>query len=172
MLGDKKSFQKSRGFTLIELMIVIAIISILSSLASSKFRLFQAKAKFSEGKINLSTLETLVDIYFLEYGEYDWMTPSGSGVDSGSGDPLTSCNTPNVYGFKVNNCQKANFSYGSATLGAVYALSARSFVYSGCDVGFGIRVAMPTRERFFIASLPDTGETPYTSMSEALSVCY
>ncbi|MBI3179248.1 MAG: prepilin-type N-terminal cleavage/methylation domain-containing protein, partial [Deltaproteobacteria bacterium] len=48
----------SRGFTLIELMIVVAIIGILALIAIPNFMKFQAKAKQSEAKTNLKAYYT------------------------------------------------------------------------------------------------------------------
>jgi type IV pilus assembly protein PilA len=49
----------SKGFTLIELMIVVAIIGILAAIAIPNFLRFQLRAKSSEGKVNLGAIRTL-----------------------------------------------------------------------------------------------------------------
>ena len=64
------------GFTLIELMIVVAIIGILAAIAIPNFLRFQLKAKSSEGKTNLAAIRTAEESYFAEYGIYVSALPS------------------------------------------------------------------------------------------------
>ncbi len=65
MLRNKK------GFTLIELMIVVAIIGILAAIAIPNFLKFQAKSKQSEAKTNLKAILTAETSYFGEYNTYE-----------------------------------------------------------------------------------------------------
>ncbi len=66
----KKLHTRRGGFTLIELMIVVAIIGILAAIAIPNFLRFQLKAKSSEGKTNLAAIRTAEESYFAEYGAY------------------------------------------------------------------------------------------------------
>ncbi len=70
-----KFFLKRRGFTLIELMIVVAIIGILAAIAIPNFVRFQARSKQSEAKTNLKALFTAQKAY---YGEKDAYVTDGS----------------------------------------------------------------------------------------------
>lgn len=62
---------KKKGFTLIELMIVVAIIGILAAIAIPNFVRFQARSKQSEAKTNLKALFTAQKSYYGEKDKYD-----------------------------------------------------------------------------------------------------
>ena len=64
-----KKFSK-KGFTLIELMIVVAIIGILAAIAIPNFMKFQAKSKQSEAKGNMKGIFTAQKAYFQEKSKY------------------------------------------------------------------------------------------------------
>ena len=66
----KKFHTRKGGFTLIELMIVVAIIGILAAIAIPNFLRFQLKAKTSEGKTNLAAIRTSEESYYAEFGIY------------------------------------------------------------------------------------------------------
>lgn len=64
-----KFSKNSEGFTLVELMVVVAIIGILSAIAVPNFKKYQAKSKQSEAKIQLAA------VYNAEVGSSaDWDT--------------------------------------------------------------------------------------------------
>ena len=62
------------GFTLIELIIVVAILGILATLATGGFLSYQAKAKQAEVKTNLGVIGELALSYKTEHDTYntDW----------------------------------------------------------------------------------------------------
>ncbi len=69
-MKQRSSFFNRKGFTLIELMIVVAIIGILAAIAIPNFMNYQCKAKQSEAKANLGTIRTGQEAYRAEFDEY------------------------------------------------------------------------------------------------------
>lgn len=59
-----------QGFTLIELMIVVAIIAFLSAVAIPQCFKYQARAKQAEVAVYLASLHTAQAAYFAQHGEY------------------------------------------------------------------------------------------------------
>ena len=58
METTKTKLNNQSGFTLVELMIVVAIIGVLSAVAVPNFKKYQAKAKSSEAKVQLAAAYT------------------------------------------------------------------------------------------------------------------
>jgi type IV pilus assembly protein PilA len=91
---SKLLHKSKKGFTLIELMIVVAIIGILAAIAIPNYLRFQLKSKSSEGKVNLAAIRTAEEAYMAEYGDY-----------------VTAANTPAAYG----GTSKTTFTSGGFT---------------------------------------------------------
>ena len=85
----------SKGFTLIELMIVVAIIGILAAIAIPNFLKYQCKAKQSEAKANLGSIRVAQEAYYAEYDKY---------IDGVTG-----------YGFAVKGTQRYTYNVTGAT---------------------------------------------------------
>ena len=66
----RKLHTRKGGFTLIELMIVVAIIGILAAIAIPNFLMFQLRSKTGEAKTNLAGIRTAEEGYFAEFGSY------------------------------------------------------------------------------------------------------
>lgn len=62
--------KNERGFSLVELMIVVGIIGILATIAMPKMQTFMAKAKQTEVKTNLSHMYTLELAYYGDNSTY------------------------------------------------------------------------------------------------------
>ncbi len=110
----------NRGFSLIELLIVVAIIGVLAMVATTSYIGVQLKAARSEAYSNLEAIRLLEEQFFAENGEY---APAGGAgpipynatdaVDGGLEDLLT--------GFRPGGCRNC-----AAPFGLSYAFSITS----------------------------------------------
>jgi len=66
----KRIRNNQKGFTLIELMIVVAIIGILAAIAIPNYLNYQLKAKTAEAKTNLGGIKTALESYRAEQDKY------------------------------------------------------------------------------------------------------
>ncbi|MCP9440871.1 MAG: prepilin-type N-terminal cleavage/methylation domain-containing protein, partial [Nitrospira sp.] len=92
----KRVFNKQEGFTLIELMIVVAIIGILAAIAIPNFLQYQMKSRQSEAKTNLQAIKTSEISWQGERGCFLPVTaaPSTLTVATGSKTTPVAWNTP------------------------------------------------------------------------------
>jgi len=71
---------KCSGFSLIELMVVIAIMAFLAMIAVPNFNRFLAKAKRAEAYMNLSSIYAAEKAYWAEHGTYSDMLNGENGI--------------------------------------------------------------------------------------------
>ncbi len=71
---------KGKGFSLIELMVVVAIIGFLAMIALPSFTKFLAKAKRAEAYMNLSSIYAAQKAYWAEHGKYSSVLSGEGGI--------------------------------------------------------------------------------------------
>ena len=78
---------KQQGFTLIELMIVVAIIGVLAAIAVPQYQNYVAKSEASSALATISGIRTNVETYVLEKGDFPEYTGEGTG-EGNETDPV------------------------------------------------------------------------------------
>ena len=111
-----RKLRNNEGFTLVELMVVVAIIGILAAVAIPNFQTYQAKSKTSEAKLLLSAIymaETSfiadADTYATCLEDMGYVHPSNSYFAGG----FNADHKSNKAGFNGQNCTPGKHQYGA-----------------------------------------------------------
>lgn len=119
---SKKSLDAQRGFTLIELMIVVAVIGILAGIAIPAYSEYVLKGKLTEAFTGLSTAQTRMEQYYQDNRRY-------STASSGTTCPTTATSGTLKY-FTLSCTATDSSSSQTFTLKATGQGALSSFVYT------------------------------------------
>lgn len=97
-----KIFYKKRGFTLVELLVVVAIIGLLASILIANLNVGRSKAKNNVIKENLYSLKLAAELEYDENDSYEGVCTAGD--ISGSGNFLRIRNAINGQGGTTRLC--------------------------------------------------------------------
>ena len=140
-----------RGFTLIELIVVIIIVGILAALGISQYSLIVEKGRTAEARVHLGTMRQLAQQYWLDNGNMTNIQNADVGVDG-------ACHSSDFY------------IYWIFTKGQTYVdLNA-----SNCVQGAGGKSPNGSRNYWYAMRFhPDTGQTDwYCRYGDDQSPCF
>jgi prepilin-type N-terminal cleavage/methylation domain-containing protein len=87
--------QNKKGFTLIELLVVIAIIGLLSTMSVLALNQARARARDAKRISDVKQIQTALELYYNEEGQYPGSVTTGSTIQSTAGNVyLASVPTP------------------------------------------------------------------------------
>lgn len=125
----KKDIQK--GFSLVELMVVVGIIGLLATLGVPRFRIYQAKARQAEAKNTLSHIYTLQQSYFGDNDKYGNLSETNKGNNCSPAQ--------NDIGLALSGCSSLRYSYSvtatttSFTATATSGTGENNLIIPGCS---------------------------------------
>lgn len=71
---------QNRGFTIIELMLIVGIVGILSSIAMTSYSKFVERAQFAQVLVDMGAIQRKIDIFLREFGDYPTTLDDVDGV--------------------------------------------------------------------------------------------
>ncbi|MGE0072614.1 MAG: type IV pilin protein, partial [Thiomonas sp.] len=101
---ESRSMQRNRGFTLIELMIVVAVVAILAAVAIPAYNQYVARSKLTEAFSGLSAMSVAAQQYYQDNRTY---------LASGGGATTCPVAVPSAkdYGFSCSNVSATTFLF-------------------------------------------------------------
>lgn len=90
MINSLKIHRNQKGFTLIELMIVVAIIGILAAIAIPQFAAYRERGYIASMKADCNSIRTGEEAYFVDNNEYLAVTIAAEATSALPGVPVLS----------------------------------------------------------------------------------
>ncbi len=148
----QKLIKTQSGFTLVELMVVVAIIGILTAIAIPQFRSYQAKARVAEARTTLSAIYLVETTFMNEAGGYAGCLPvmgfddpsgtrfyaggfesvSGISVDSAS----TGCILTEAYNFDANQGVGGTAATATSFPSGTCIVDGTASTFTACALGY------------------------------------
>ncbi len=142
---------KRQGFTILELLIVIAVISIIIGIALPRFKGMQDEGNIAKAKGELRTLQTGVESYAIH----------NAGSYPATLAPLTTA-TPRIVGTMPKDAFKPASDYGYATSGGYYVIySVGQGTNGSCTISSaGSGTVTETNDAIYVTNGSNADTTP------------
>jgi len=126
--------KQNKGFTIVELLIVIVVIGILAGLVITTYNGIQQKARNTERTTDLKTFQSQLEAYYAQNARY----PSSTDLGSNSANNVTFIGA-NLKGMDKETLRDPKATAGDYSLGTAAASGKYAYAPSpaGCDNGAG-----------------------------------
>jgi prepilin-type N-terminal cleavage/methylation domain-containing protein len=140
MINRKSLFMKSnkKGFTIVELLIVIVIIGILAAITIVAYNGIQERSKFSREQADMNAINKMIQLYYAANSQYPSTGGSGSWVGWSQASNIIPRNVPT---FSASNTQ--NPTYTSANNSYLYTSNGTDYKL----IRFSPAAGLPTIQR-------------------------
>jgi type IV pilus assembly protein PilE len=151
----RRGSRRAAGFTLIELMIAVAIVAIVSAIAYPSYRNYVVRGQVINATNGLSAVSANMERYFQDYRQYNSVTPGVS--------PASPCDTlmyPTIiYGTFAITCVVGNGALATYTLTATGSATTAGFTYTINQAGTQTSAVASPAPASWRISCPSTWET-------------
>ncbi len=128
----RKALESKEGFTLVELLVVIAVLGILAAIAVPRFADMRAKARETKAIAEVKQVQTGLELYYAEHGVYP---ADGADLDAADGPLIEYINVEDLANFDLEYELDANGVY---TITATYDSNGDDSVDVGSDAALTI----------------------------------
>ena len=125
-----KSTKTNKGFSLIELLVVGAIIGVLVTLAVPRYKAAVARSRQAEATNNLGTIRKLQEAYWM----YKVSIDNTGAFYGGALGGVSNCGSSekNPLGFRLSNCNEAFYNYTAGAASSTAVSDSTKNVYPQC----------------------------------------
>lgn len=158
--------RKQDGFTIIELLIVIAIIGILATLVLTNFSSAQAKGRDSVRQNDIGALSRSLELYHTENGAYPAEPAANLAalIEGVNADTITD-EANNIIAISITDANAATADPYTAGSGNKPAGAQYTYAGYNCSVGPGLEALGETCASFVIYSWSEAGTANFSEIS-------